>query len=98
MSNLGSLESHRDYIRCQFFVIHDIVHAQLSTLFILTAQTFSSGILAIGSRAGFVRTLVGASEKWNVMKITPWGDLSVTFAFALTRPRRDETSTKSPSS
>ena len=37
----------------------------------LTAHTLNSGILATGSRAGFVSKLVRVSAKWNVMKTTP---------------------------
>ena len=43
----------------------------------LTAHTFSSGILAIGSRAAMVRRLAAASLKWKVMNTTPWSGRSI---------------------
>jgi predicted molibdopterin-dependent oxidoreductase YjgC len=48
----------------------------------LTAQTFSSGILATGSRAGFVRTLVRAKARLTE-KSSP-GVVFMTFHFAET--------------
>lgn len=60
---------------------------------ILQAQTFSSGILHTGSRAGFVSTLTGDSLKWKFMKIVPSGVRSVTVAFTSTAPRRELTLT-----
>src|SRR4030042_846352 len=62
-----------------------------------TAATLSSGILATGSRAGLVSTLVGLSAKWKVMLTTPGGDTVVTLALASTWPRREVTLTIWPS-
>ena len=55
----------------------------------LTAQTLYSGIFAIGSSAGLVSILVGLSAKWNVIEMTPGAESSVTFALAVTSPRRE---------
>jgi len=43
----------------------------------LTAHTFTSAILAIGSRAAMVSRLAAASLKWKVMNTTPWSGRSI---------------------
>lgn len=64
---------------------------------ILTAQTLSSGIFEVGSRARLVTVFVGLSLKWKDIVTTPGGEDSVTFALASTVPRRELTLTISPS-
>jgi len=52
-------------------------------LLILTAQALNSGILALGSRAGFVSLFAGASAKWNGIKTIPFLILESTNASAI---------------
>ena len=66
-------------------------------LAMLTAQTFSSGILESGSSAELVSAFAAHSAKWKGIKTVPWGTRFVTRAAISIEPRLDFTSTLSPS-
>ena len=60
-----------------------------------TAATLYSGILATGSRAGFVSTLAAASAKWKGINTMPGGTRRVIQARVSISPRRLTTRTRS---